>query len=964
MPIQHALEMEIHEEEDEDDEEEEGASLLREVSGITTTKNGTNGGGGKASTYRNQVNGIDKSSVHSSTPSRTSTSAGFMRRVSTLVALAILVVFILHIYNGGSNEESDFIKDLEGTSEKISRKPSHTKPSTTSNEPEPAPTDVTSEQTPSAGEDTPADSNNGDSAATDSDDDVDDGDSTPTGGTSAQEEDGDESVQVPREHLYSKISTIPPDPYRSQTFTNETSAEHTKEIQTKYGKWKFWDGDEAHRPTRDYCIGYSHCDIPTDQFPDNAWQGDAVFVNHLINDAELLIARAMEAIFAEYGHGKPLSAEQMGERMKMFHWDKLDNLDPETNKKPPQKYTKHGDRGNGGYTTKRSYEGLVRRLLHAIMTNDSFTVVLGGHSAAAGHGNHFHQSYAMQFHRIMAPIFARLGVKLITRNMSQGGLGTMHNVLGAGSLYGSEIDLLLWDSGMTENHPAHIDLFIRQGLIGGNRVPVVWAGSFEILAALHENADVDVGEFGTGTDGIPTIANEAHAATVAYAARYLKCDNERKDICENEPRFCASCWLPREDIPDPTQVFDSIDEKVGSQVKWHPGWRSHQLVGRVLAFSVLDALQVAIQRFSDGTMGGPPLDEEFWHVTDYYKNIRSKIMSLDSSIGRCHEVGWAVPSRACNTPMQARSMYTPRANVYETSLTTIIKPAAPDDYVPQNMLKQLYEGPDAHNPCDDLPEDAVDVYAIVSGRRRQRRLDETHMTKKTFSVDDAHMSKIPRVSTKFLNTTFLASSRSLESDDSIVPGRGWEVYDEPPGKCDGEYDSHCKRHKADACPALGHHDARGMILGNEYSGWLVMELPNVKAGIVVMKVVTERLTPEHSTRTVGWETVNNESSGRRLMTYSSIPQSRLLRNLKKEEIKPIELLPETFQFDFAIDGKITTLNKNEFKDRVKQPQRVLEFMTLLDDPNFTTTKKTVEVAFRMRGCGRSCVIGISHIYWA
>jgi hypothetical protein len=130
------------------------------------------------------------------------------------------------------------------------------------------------------------------------------------------------------------------------------------------------------------------------------------------------------------------------------------------------------------------FEGLVRRLLHAIMTNGTFTVVVAGHSASAGHGNHFRQSYAMQFHRITAPVLARLGVTLVTRNLSQGGLGTVQNAMAAGDLYGQEIDLLIWDAGMTEkSFPEHIDLFFRQGLLGGNRVPVVWSagGTFDIL---------------------------------------------------------------------------------------------------------------------------------------------------------------------------------------------------------------------------------------------------------------------------------------------------------------------------------------------------------------------------------------------------------------------------------------------------------------------------------------------------
>jgi hypothetical protein len=73
----------------------------------------------------------------------------------------------------------------------------------------------------------------------------------------------------------------------------------------------------------------------------------------------------------------------MAERMKMFHWSREDLS---TINEPPEKYRKKGDRGNGGWTTTRSFKGLVRRLLHAMITQDTFTVVLGGHSAAVGQG--------------------------------------------------------------------------------------------------------------------------------------------------------------------------------------------------------------------------------------------------------------------------------------------------------------------------------------------------------------------------------------------------------------------------------------------------------------------------------------------------------------------------------------------------------------------------------------------------
>ena len=79
--------------------------------------------------------------------------------------------------------------------------------------------------------------------------------------------------------------------------------------------------------------------------------------------------------------------------------------------------------------------------MHAIITQDTFTLVMGGHSAAAGHGNHFQQSYTLQFQKVMEPIMARLGVKLMSHNLGYGGLGTVHSTLGAGDIYGKEIDI-------------------------------------------------------------------------------------------------------------------------------------------------------------------------------------------------------------------------------------------------------------------------------------------------------------------------------------------------------------------------------------------------------------------------------------------------------------------------------------------------------------------------------------------
>lgn len=232
---------------------------------------------------------------------------------------------------------------------------------------------------------------------------------------------------------------------------------------------------------------------------------------------------------------------------------------------------------------------------------------------------------------------------------------------------------------MTEgSHPEHIDIFYRQALLAGNRVPVIWGGPYELLKMLHEEADVDVGQWGLATDGIIEVENAEQAEKVPWAARYMKCRPEVQDLCNNAERFCAVCWIDRDDgiKPDAKQLA-----KPKGQVKWHPGWRSHQLTGRNIAFALLEALQAAINIWNEGVMGmsvrgsvcplqtyhfcsrithfpivlslgGPPLEDSFWHVTDYYENIRNKVLNLDKRLGSCYKNDGSLPTRICTTPLK------------------------------------------------------------------------------------------------------------------------------------------------------------------------------------------------------------------------------------------------------------------------------------------------------------------------
>ena len=163
-----------------------------------------------------------------------------------------------------------------------------------------------------------------------------------------------------------------------------------EELTTKWGQWS--NDAKATRPQQDDTLlyqGYPNRDVPRESMPANAWQKDPARVQPFLKEGLALVDRAMEAILTEYGSGptdKP--HEDLESRQNTtFGLDMVMDL---------SSFQVGGSSGsggekprlprNGGWATPQSFRGLVRRVLHAIMTQDTFTLVLTGDAAAAGHG--------------------------------------------------------------------------------------------------------------------------------------------------------------------------------------------------------------------------------------------------------------------------------------------------------------------------------------------------------------------------------------------------------------------------------------------------------------------------------------------------------------------------------------------------------------------------------------------------
>ena len=143
-----------------------------------------------------------------------------------------------------------------------------------------------------------------------------------------------------------------------------------KAVVDEWGAWTLVDEKAEKRPKDDFYQQYPNRDVPRDKFPATAWQLDTNYLAKFLPEALALVERAQTAILKEYGQ-KSTS--------EMFRTYIID--DDRSNYNTTVPYDQRG-----GWMVQSSWNGLKRRLLHAILTEDSFVFGMGGHSAAAGHG--------------------------------------------------------------------------------------------------------------------------------------------------------------------------------------------------------------------------------------------------------------------------------------------------------------------------------------------------------------------------------------------------------------------------------------------------------------------------------------------------------------------------------------------------------------------------------------------------
>ena len=426
-------------------------------------------------------------------------------------------------------------------------------------------------------------------------------------------------------------------------------------------------------------------------------------MTNFLREARVLIKRVQESIYAEYGWGRSsITDDQVAGRKTSFGVYLV----------PPNEPKGKGiDAAKGiAWMYKDSFDHLVKKLLNAMMTNDHFFVILGGHSAAAGHGNNFHQSYMMQFQEVLEPVFDRLGMVLVSANRAQGGMGTVQASLAGETIFG-EKDFMVWDSSMTEKGAGHQEVFMRQMLLTGHRVPILFdmGGGKGTLDRLYEEVGAYVGGL---TSGNPPYIEETksleQAKNLPFAVQHLFCSSGNDSCTKNEYKYNAHCWTDRVDVEPPKPQSN----KYGSQgllsilrsmmflsllllllllilgaknshertllcnlvtVSWHPGFRTHKWNGRRLSLLILQALDAAITLWEQNASS--PLESKHWHLAAEEQTIRENLKKVDVAKTECGKLMANKVPRLCITPMRGATEWAPRADPDHSSMRSLLKPS-------------------------------------------------------------------------------------------------------------------------------------------------------------------------------------------------------------------------------------------------------------------------------------------------
>jgi hypothetical protein len=204
-----------------------------------------------------------------------------------------------------------------------------------------------------------------------------------------------------------------------------------QKLTQQFGAWTLVDEKIQQRPTDKFLhnMKQNH-DWPLSKFPDGAWQTDTEYLSQFLQQAIGLTVRTKEAILLEYGlpgiylvddtissSFQDASAKKNPFAMQFFN--------AATESFPHNKQGNVGPLNQGGWMSTQTMASIKRRLLHAIMTEGSFTLATVGHNAAAGT---YKYTYIHTYSTLSSSRQARFSLEILTMSFVHSGTSSSHTL--------------------------------------------------------------------------------------------------------------------------------------------------------------------------------------------------------------------------------------------------------------------------------------------------------------------------------------------------------------------------------------------------------------------------------------------------------------------------------------------------------------------------------------------------------
>lgn len=130
----------------------------------------------------------------------------------------------------------------------------------------------------------------------------------------------------------------------------------------------------------------------------------------------------------------------------------------------------------------------------------------------------------------------------------------------------------LWnrDSAMTEKAQRDIELFLRQAMLNGERVPVIYT-DFPFNLMKETGGRAWLAQVIGSVEGPPKTTSIEQGRTLPWAVQFLDCAEGAQELCgaRSSEKWNEVCWIDRSDVEIPDK--NMINRAPGGQASWHPG---------------------------------------------------------------------------------------------------------------------------------------------------------------------------------------------------------------------------------------------------------------------------------------------------------------------------------------------------------------------------------------------------------